>query len=212
VLREEYFDLLPDIRRTTEELEAEVRFLLVPVSRKLARHERIVVKSRVKECESAIASLKRRTELWELEDARSIRGSLAFLNDLAGIRILAFPKGRVLEIDNALRARFWDWTADPVPPTPGAANSIALKYHGYCSRPCRVRSEIQLMSMLVGMFWEVEHAALYKPSAPLRGMEVELKMQHRYADVIRTLDEFEAEFESLANAALAAADADAHEC
>jgi hypothetical protein len=53
------------------------------------------------------------------------------------------------------------------------------------------------MSMLIGMFWEVEHAALYKPGERLRDMEVSLKMQDRNADVIRAMFAFETEFEAL---------------
>jgi len=61
-LRDEYFALLPRIRETAEEIEAEVRYLLVPLLRGREQHERIVVKSRIKECESAITSLRRRQD------------------------------------------------------------------------------------------------------------------------------------------------------
>jgi ppGpp synthetase/RelA/SpoT-type nucleotidyltranferase len=199
-LREEYSVLLPEIRHAAAELETQVKHLLLPVTRTLARHEQLIVKSRVKECESAIESLTRRIELATL--ARSKRDhapSLTMLNDLAGVRVLAFPKCRVIEIDKMVRHRFSGWTPDPVPALPGCANSLALKYHGYLSESGSVRAEIQLISMLVGMFWEVEHAALYKPGAHLRAMGIALKMQARYADVIHALNRFEAEFDALAN-------------
>ena len=48
-LREEYFCLLPQIRQTTEELEAAIRYLLIETTRDLKKHERLVVRSRVKE-------------------------------------------------------------------------------------------------------------------------------------------------------------------
>jgi ppGpp synthetase/RelA/SpoT-type nucleotidyltranferase len=198
-LREEYFRLLPQIQRAAEELEAEVRYLLIPITRQLEGHERIVVKSRIKECPSAIASLKRRPELWSVRDPVFSIQSLRSLNDLAGIRILAFPRQRLLEIDNVLRGRFSDWVSDPVPAAPGTSGSLAIKYHGYCSRHCSVRAEIQLMSMLVGLFWEVEHAALYKPGEHLKGIEKSLRMQERNADVIRALTAFETQFETLVN-------------
>jgi len=73
-----------------------------------------------------------------------------------------------------------------------------LKYHGYCGDHCKVRAEIQLMSMLVGLFWEVEHGTLYKPGERLRRMEVSLRMQEQNADVIRALTAFETHFESIA--------------
>jgi len=61
-LREEYFTLLPDIRRISEQLEAEVRYHLLPISRKLTELERLVVRSRVKDCESALEKLRSRQE------------------------------------------------------------------------------------------------------------------------------------------------------
>ena len=51
-LREEYFILLPDARRVLEELEAEVRHCLLPLSSRLDRYERLAVISRIKDCES----------------------------------------------------------------------------------------------------------------------------------------------------------------
>lgn len=129
-LRDEYSSLLPQIRVCAEELEAEVRHLLIPINRHLDRYERIVIKTRIKECESAIASLERRKN-WSRMRTRQPCPSLTALNDLAGIRILAFPKRLVLEIEDALHVRFTDWVADPVPPVPGSANSLALKYHGF---------------------------------------------------------------------------------
>jgi ppGpp synthetase/RelA/SpoT-type nucleotidyltranferase len=205
-LREEYFSLLPQMRLAAEELEADVRHLLVPLMHSWESHERVMVKSRVKECESAIDSLRRRQEYWQFPEPTLARRSLRMLNDLVGVRVLAFPKSRVLEIDDVVRDRFWDWVPDPVPPLAGTANVLALKYHGYCKTHGYVRAEIQLMSMLVGMYWEVEHGALYKPGDRLRGMEVDLKMHARSADVIRAMSTFEAEFETLTSAPLSKAE------
>ncbi|WP_180538352.1 hypothetical protein [Nevskia soli] len=61
-LREEYFDLLPDVRRVLDELEADVRHCLVPISIRLDKYEKLVVTSRIKECESALDSVRRRQE------------------------------------------------------------------------------------------------------------------------------------------------------
>ena len=49
--------------------------------------------------------------------------------------------------------------------------------------------------MLVGMFWEVEHATLYKPGPELLGAEHSLKLQTCYADVIQAIEAFEREVE-----------------
>ena len=61
-LREEYFDLLPTIRRIAEQLEAEIKYYILPITRDLDPFERVVVRSRIKECESAVDSLRRRQE------------------------------------------------------------------------------------------------------------------------------------------------------
>ncbi len=74
-LREEYFGLLPCIRQATEELEAEVRHLLIATTYDLKRHERLVIRSRVKDCESAIGSLRRRQETWAFNTNRAHHSS-----------------------------------------------------------------------------------------------------------------------------------------
>jgi len=61
-LREEYFALLPHIRRISGQLETEVRYHLLPISEQLNGYEQLVVKSRVKDCESALEKLRRRQE------------------------------------------------------------------------------------------------------------------------------------------------------
>jgi ppGpp synthetase/RelA/SpoT-type nucleotidyltranferase len=206
-LREEYFSLLPHIRRTAEELETEVRYLLFPIARELERHERLVVRCRVKECESAIGALRRRQEL-ETFSNQVANLSLTSLNDLAGLRVLAFPRHRVLECDALIRARFPAWISDPVPALHESAQTLAYKYHGRCSEHALVRSEIQVLSMLIGLFWDVEHGALYKPTPRLSGIEGSEKMRARNTDVIRALCAFEEQFEVLARTS----ESDAHEC
>jgi hypothetical protein len=45
------------------------------------------------------------------------------------------------------------------------------------------------------MFWEVEHATLYKPGPALRGVQHSLKLQTRYSEVIQALEAIEREVE-----------------
>jgi ppGpp synthetase/RelA/SpoT-type nucleotidyltranferase len=90
-LREEYFNLLPDVRRVLDELEADVRHCLIPISIRLDKHEKLVVTSRIKECESALDSLRRRQESPIFDRGQPELYSLGRLNDLAGVRVLAFP-------------------------------------------------------------------------------------------------------------------------
>jgi hypothetical protein len=74
---------------------------------------------------------------------------------------------------------------------------LALKYHGYSSASERIRGEYQIVSMLTGLFWEVEHSAIYKPTPRLRGVARSLAMQQRSKDVSDALKAFEDEFKSL---------------
>jgi ppGpp synthetase/RelA/SpoT-type nucleotidyltranferase len=196
-LREEYFELLPDIRRVAGELEAEVKHCLIPVSRRLDKYERLVVTSRVKECESALDSLRRRQEGWTFDSGRLELYSLDKLNDLAGVRVLAFPRSRLAEADRKLRERFQTWTADPVPGYDENEEPLALKYFGYCKASDRIRAEFQIVPMLTALFWEVEHSVIYKPSPNLKGVALSLEMQKCTRDVLKGLKAFEDEFAKL---------------
>ncbi len=98
-LRQEYFELLPEIRRVVDHLEAEVRHCVLPISLKLDEYERLVVTSRIKECESALDALRRRQEGATFDRDRPELYTLTSLNDLAGIRVLVFPRSRLREID-----------------------------------------------------------------------------------------------------------------
>jgi hypothetical protein len=101
-LRDEYFHLLPDIRRVVDQLEAEVRHCLVPISRGLAKHEKIVVTSRVKDCESAIELLRRHQPHRTFDPSRDY--SLNELPDLAGVRASSPSSNRWREAEGIFRS------------------------------------------------------------------------------------------------------------
>jgi ppGpp synthetase/RelA/SpoT-type nucleotidyltranferase len=84
---------------------------------RLDEYERLLVTSRVKECESALDSLRRRQEGATFDSGQPASYSLDSLNDLAGVRVLAFPHSRLKEADRKLRERFPLWTPDPVSAT-----------------------------------------------------------------------------------------------
>ncbi len=148
-LREEYFALLPEVRRVIEELETEVRHCLLPLSSTLDRYERLVVTARVKDCESAVDALRRRQEGATFDADRADSYTLTALNDLVGVRVLAFPRSRLVEADNDLHQRFSSWTSDPVSSDDESAEPLAFKYHGYCSVSAIVRGELQIVPMLI---------------------------------------------------------------
>ncbi|HEY1808316.1 MAG TPA: hypothetical protein VGG42_07120 [Acidobacteriaceae bacterium] len=195
ILREEYFSLLPEIRRVAWQLETEIRYFTLPVLQKLNHYEQLVVRSRVKDCESAIKSLRRRQEGRVFDPLRPTAYSLLSLPDLAGVRVLIFPRARLMEADRLLADRFTAWIPDPVPDEAGI--TLAPKYSGYCADvSARIRAEYQVVPMLIGLFWEVEHSAMYKPSPSLVGMANSREMKLLKSEVEFALSRFEAVFEN----------------
>jgi ppGpp synthetase/RelA/SpoT-type nucleotidyltranferase len=195
-LREEYFQLLPEIRRVAGQLEAQINYRLLAITNSLEAYEQLLVKSRIKECESAVDALRRRRgqEGASFDNDQPTRYTLTNLNDLAGLRILVFPRRRIREVNTALREIFGSWTPDPVE-TEGQV--LAWKYHGYCDASERIRGEYQIVSMLTGLFWEVEHSAIYKPAPRLKGIAQSFAMQQRTKEVLEALTAFEDEFDAL---------------
>jgi ppGpp synthetase/RelA/SpoT-type nucleotidyltranferase len=196
-LREEYFDLLPKIQRVKEQLEAEVRYNLVPVLRSLNPHERFEVQSRAKECESAINALRRRQEGSLFENYQPEKYSITQLKDLAGVRVLVFPRGLMKKIDDSLGDFIKNWEADHISGFNETDEIQALKYIGYCTNEKQIISEIQIVPMLTGLFWKVEHEAIYKPKPEFKNIARSLEMRERTQMVLNSLNAFEEKFEEL---------------
>jgi ppGpp synthetase/RelA/SpoT-type nucleotidyltranferase len=194
-LREEYFLLSSEIGRVLHQLRTDVAYLLLPATLELRHHERIEIEARAKECDSAIDSLRRREETRRFDDTDPTRYSLTRLPDLAGVRVLAFPRSLLERVHTTLQRRFDDWTPDPV--KLGTENKpLAWKYHGHCSTSQKIRAEIQVMSMLNGLFWHVEHDAFYKPRDPgLRGADRNAVIRGYINDVYNAFDELESALE-----------------
>jgi hypothetical protein len=194
-LREEYFDLLPEIRRVAWQIETEIRYRTLPILQNLKHYEQLIVKSRVKDCESALKSLRRRQEGGTFDQERHEDYSILNLPDLAGVRALVFPRSKLDAVDEALKGGFKDWAPDPV--LNMGETVLARKYSGHIPAvSSKVRAEYQVVPMLIGLFWEVEHSALYKPASLLKGKAESEPMQSLRKDVESVLLRFEAEFES----------------
>jgi hypothetical protein len=196
-LREEYFDLRPDIQRVALRLEGDIRHCILPVLNRLKSYEQVIVKSRIKECESAIATLRRKQEGNVFDPDKTEKYSLLNLNDLAGLRVLVFPCERLLEIDQLLHLSppFDAWTSDPLRYARGFAE--APKYHGVFKDVSeQVRSEYQVVPMLIGNFWEVEHSALYKPTGWAKGADNNHALKTLRTKVEISLVRFEEQFEN----------------
>jgi hypothetical protein len=196
-LREEYFRLLPNIRRTRERLEATVRHNLISILDDLKGYERLEVRSRLKDCESAISALRRRQEGSLFDPDSPEEYSLQRLKDLAGVRVLVFPRGLIQRVDTSLRKDFGSWTADHVPGFKEGDDDQALKYYGLYPQDDTICGEIQIVPMLTGLFWEVEHEAIYKPKPEYRGVANSLEMRERSQEILDAFKAFEREFESL---------------
>lgn len=197
-LRAEYFELVPGMQRTLIALDSDIRHHLLPVIIALNRYEQVRIVSRLKECESAIDSLRRRQEARVFDPEGLEPYSLSALRDLVGIRVLVFPSHGVDQVHTALLPLLSDWSSDPVPGIEPGDAPIALKYYGRCaSASTTVTAELQIVSSLIGSFWEVEHSALYKTSPNLQGVMGSRSMKERQRAVLAALREFEVEFERL---------------
>lgn len=194
-LREEYFMLLPSIKIVKEQLEAEVRYELLSILDSLLPHERYEIQTRVKECESAINALRRRQEGNLFDDDDPEKYSLKELKDLAGVRILAFPRGLVERINSCLKEYLITWTSDHVPSYNDNDEPQALKYYGICNTNIDLYSEVQIVPMLTGLFWKVEHEAIYKPKPEYKNISDSFEMQEKTQEVLNALKAFEITFE-----------------
>ena len=187
-LREEYFTVLPAIQRATLQLEAEIRYHTRSILNSLALQEQLVVRARSKDCESSINKLKRKqnTPGRVFDPNPTIPYTLLSLSDLAGVRVLAFPNYRVEEINKVLRAHYPDWDNDPV--LGKDDNLLAYKYRNHFQvGRYRIPVEYQIVPMLIGLFWDVEHAALYKSGTAI----LSNNMKKRRLAVEAALSEFE---------------------
>ncbi len=192
-LREEYGLLAAEMKRVCSELETRVRHCLLPRSRSLTGHERIDVRSRVKDCESAIASLRRKKEGNQFNPQRPGKYTLTDLYDLAGVRVGVFPRTRVKEVEGILRTEFRNWTPKHVPDPSGPhLPPLAFKYHGTCLASREILGEYQVMPLMTSLYWEVQHAAIYKGNA---GIAIQMRVKE--AAVLEAMRQFEEEFERL---------------
>ena len=127
-LREEYFGLLPEMRRVAWQLEAEVRHCIMPMWVKLDQYERLDTTSRIKDCESAVDKLRRHQETRAFDRGHPDQYTLLDLKDLVGIRIHVFPGSRIEEVRLALCERYPSWTAEPFSGIDGTEERRAETY------------------------------------------------------------------------------------
>lgn len=190
-LRNEYIQLKPSLLKIHRLLEAQIGWYLKDLIYTLENYQRIEVKYRIKDCESAIASLKSKQQFGFDEERKY---TLRNLKDLVGARILVFPSTLITEVNKEILSKFPSWNTDH----DSHGGTIVWKYDGHLENQI-VRSEIQIVSMLTGLFWEVEHFTLYKPHSAYRGIKKDPKMMRLYEEALNKLSEYETAFENYLN-------------
>lgn len=193
-LRQQYIDLLPELKLVSQELETRIKSALLPLSKKLKSPARLEVKVRIKDCESAIKKLRKKNEgHFDPEMAYS----LLDLDDLVGARILTFMNSTLVKSKKLILQEFKKWTPDHMVKRKKGKKKgkrtkpLWLKYKGKCNRSDRVRGEIQICPMLIGYFGDVEHSAIYKPSPELRNIDTINAVINSKAEVYDALLRFE---------------------
>ena len=190
-LREQYSELSPEIKKVLFQLQTDVAHLLLNVTLDLKHHERIQIEARAKECDSAIGALRRRIEGRQFDEDTPGEYQLTTLPDLAALRVLVFPRSRLDEVHALVRSKYGDWTSDPVE-TGEPKRWRAWKYYGKCSASPWIQAEIQVVPMLTGLFWQIEHDAFYKPrDRILRGAADKPTVRERREGVYEAFEKLE---------------------
>ncbi len=111
LLRQEYSDLLPELVKVQQLLDAKIRWYLKDIIFSLKKkHQRIEIESRVKDCNSAISALRRRQQSRSFE--KNGYYSLTNLKDLVGFRILVFPPSLIKPVKKIITSKFCTWKTD----------------------------------------------------------------------------------------------------
>ncbi len=206
-LREQYQQLLPELKRDREKLEIEIRHALLPLQDNLQRHERIEIVSRIKDCDSAIKKLRDSQEAKLFDPNR--RYSLTTLNDLVGVKVFVFPRKRLRQVDAILRVKFTNWDYDPFKKD---GERLGYKYIGEVTARHGFRVEYQVVSALAGKYLEVEHDAVYKPGHSYSNMGDHDSIRQAREAAFAALTHFDKVFEqTLADYEKAASEAAASE-
>jgi hypothetical protein len=141
-----------------------------------------------------VDALRRRQPLAKFDEGLPEQYSLTSLPNLAAVRVMAFPERRVAQAHEVLRPVFSSWIYDPVPAVDDSDSPLAFKYSGKWPGT-RITAEVQIVDLLVGLFWEVEHSAIYKPTPRLQGAARKVAVRETRDEVVNSLRRFEKAFE-----------------
>ena len=116
------------------------------------------------------------------------------LKDLVGFRVLVFPENLISEVNKKITDNFSSLKSDPILKNNDPEKVVAHKYHGKANEGDTFQSEIQIVSMLIGLFWEVEHFTLYKQDLSFKGVISE-DLKNKNDEILDALKEYSNIFE-----------------
>ena len=146
----EYSNKIEKFKKIEEKLYFEVCHFLSDDKYNLNEFQHIEITSRIKSYSSAEKKLRNQLELTAHD-----KSSIFDLDDIIGIRISVFPLTLLRNIEKKLDEKFKSWKKE---------KSCHGRYSVYKHRSNyeKANCEIQLVPMLVGKFWDVEHSVIYK--------------------------------------------------
>lgn len=189
-LQLEYLKIANKLYKAQEYIEIEIKHTIKTQLLKAVHANKILISSRVKDCNSAIISLKKKEEGRVFRDNKQY--SITQLNDLIGIRVSVFPL-TLLELVKTPLLDYLDSNFEKQFQTDHTTieKYDIYKYRGIHNQFSEFKCEIQLIPMLISKFWDIEHDVFYKPASPHDAPP----MKDAYYAVINSLYNFERTYE-----------------
>lgn len=194
-IRKSYHELLPVLKKIESLLVSKVQWYLRSEKFNLKEYERISVESRIKSCDSSLEKLVKKYPAPGQEGSNIRRYintsndfSLDKLSDLVGIRILVFPSSKILRIQKIISREF-SWKLDP------EFFAFGSQFQGRLRGCKKIGCEIQIIPMLIGKFWDVEHFVRYKPHPSYRfRIKNDTEINDLSKDIYELLENFQVRF------------------
>lgn len=185
-----YLKIANELFQAKEYIEIEIKHTLKTLLLEPVHANKILISSRVKDCNSAITSLKMKEEGGVFRDDKKYL--ITQLNDLVGLRISFFPLTLLERVKPQLLSYLKNNFEQTVEPDDSSIGNYNIyKFRGIHNKFSKFACEIQLIPMLISKFWDVEHDAFYKPANPHDAPP----MKKAYDKVIESLYDFEKTYE-----------------
>ncbi len=189
-LQLEYLKVASALYKAKEYIEIEIKHTIKTQLLEAVHANKILISSRVKDCNSAITALKKKEEGRVFRDGRQY--SITQLNDLIGLRISVFPLTLLELVQSPLLSYLENNFEQPFQTDHTTIENYDIyKYRGIHNQFSEFNCEIQLIPMLISKFWDTEHDVFYKPASPHDAPP----MKEAYDAVIKSLYSFEKTYE-----------------